>query len=138
MKLRQASTEKGLPFGGYNIILVGDIGQLKPVGGTSLYTANKSTTYSLYRDEFKTVVIWKEKKRQNQADPTQRKFIQMVENMRNHCVTQDDWNLLVSRQPDQLSAEARAPFKNALRVKATNQGFSFLFAEDGCGDEVFW
>ena len=41
-RLKQASGKKDVPFGGYSVIMVGDPGQLPPVGDSPLYKPLKS------------------------------------------------------------------------------------------------
>ena len=68
-RLREIFAEDGghQPFGGMSILLVGDLGQLPPVGGTTLfgssYKSDANTGILLY-DLFRTVVRLTETKRQ--------------------------------------------------------------------------
>ena len=67
-RLRQASGKKMQLFGGYNLIIVGDFGQLPPVGGSPLWRRvgrqKEQTGHFLYK-QFRSIIKLEKVKRQS-------------------------------------------------------------------------
>ena len=121
-RLRQA-TGKDEAFGGLSIVMTGDPGQLPPVGGTPLHKLAPQSAlnqegffgYTLFVDVF----ILERVQRQTAAasdDPDQAAFVDLLPRARDGRLREDDWKLLLSRQPNALSAAAINSFKDATRL----------------------
>ncbi|CAN0196239.1 unnamed protein product, partial [Ectocarpus sp. 12 AP-2014] len=121
-RLRQG-TAVDEPFGGISVIMTGDLGQLQPVGGTPLYKQNLSAAlniegyaaYSLFQDIF----ILDGVQRQTAAaanDDDQRGFIELLPRTRDGQLCDEDWDLLLKRQPNRLTAAEKADFEDATRL----------------------
>lgn len=94
------------PFGGISIILVGDIGQLPPITDQVLYHNKPQSDlaiegYCMYR-EFTTVVKFKTNERAKGADAQQEIFRALQIRARDGNSTIEDWNMLLSRQPQKV------------------------------------
>ena len=88
------------PCGGTSLILVGDFGQLPPVGDTPLYMAAAKGVLSnkgraMYT-EFGAAVVLTQVMRQAGTDPAQVRFREALLRLRNAEVT-DDWHLIMTR-----------------------------------------
>ena len=110
------------PFDGIPFIMTGDLGQLQPVGGSPLYKQNPTVAlndgYAAYSG-FKDVFILDRVQRQTAAaanDDDQRGFIELLPRARDGRLTQEDWELLLKRQPNSLTADEKAEFKDATRL----------------------
>ncbi len=121
-RLRQG-TAVDEPFGGISVIMTGDLGHLQPVGGSPLYKQNPTAAlniqgyaaYSLFKDVF----VLDRVQRQTAAaanDGDQRGFIELLPRARDGRLTQGDWELLLKRQPNRLTAAQKAEFKDATRL----------------------
>ena len=77
-RLRQASVKLDIPFGGFSIVLIGDFGQLPPVGDKPLYAPPSVNDLSIHGHHvyrlFETVVILDQMIRQQGADATAQNF----------------------------------------------------------------
>ena len=121
-RLRQG-TAVDEPFGGISVIMTGDLGQLQPVGGTPLYKQNPTAAlnvegYAAYSG-FKDVFILDRVQRQTAAaanDDDQRGFIELLPRARDGRLTQEDWELLLKRQPNSLTSDEKAEFEDATRL----------------------
>ena len=104
--------------------MTGDPGQLPPVGGTPLYklapqSALNQEGFFGYTVVFGDVFILKRLQRQTVAasdDPDQAAFVDLLPKARDGRLRGDDWKLLLSRQPNALSADAINSFKDATRL----------------------
>ena len=76
------------------MILVGDLGQLRPVKDKPLYVGN--TTGKVLWKYFRKVVTLDMIFHQQGTDPNQAKFKRLLTNIRNANPIVDDWNLLMS------------------------------------------
>ena len=103
--------------------MTGDLGQLPPVGGSPLYKQNPTAAlniegyaaYSLFKDVF----VLDRVQRQTAAaanDGDQRGFIELLPRARDGRLTQGDWEFLLKRQPNRLTAAQKAEFKDATRL----------------------
>ncbi|MEO0686409.1 MAG: hypothetical protein AAFY76_15560 [Cyanobacteria bacterium J06649_11] len=89
-RCKQATGQQDKPFGGINIILFGDLGQLPPVIGSVLYNQSPRSEldceglmlYSLFQQ---VVVLDK-----NQRISEDYKFSQLLEHIRDGNVTESD------------------------------------------------
>jgi hypothetical protein len=88
-RLRQATGKYDLYFGGISVILVGDPGQLPPVGGSPLYQTNRKVQkdlethgYNCYL-QFKTVIVLEVSEKNPDNDPKQQHFIDLLLRIRN-------------------------------------------------------
>lgn len=79
--------DKDMPFGGYNIILFGDFGQLPPIGSSCIYQDHQLFS------KFTATISLEEIVRQNE-DP---RFRTILDNVRNGIATRDDYELLQQR-----------------------------------------
>jgi ATP-dependent DNA helicase PIF1 len=124
-RLRQA-TGRDEWFGGISVILVGDPGQLPPVGGSPLYQSIFNNPkqkdfathgYNCYL-QFKTVILLETSERQKNPDndPNQQRFIDLLLRLRNgvfNAETELDWKFLLQRQ---VLPRHEEEFKEAIRL----------------------
>ena len=105
-RLRQASGALDETFGGFSVIIVGDIAQLPPVSDKPLYHSipDDSTSlmgYCAYH-EIKNVVQLD--KNQRVMDTSQEKFRNVLLRLRNGTSTIEDWQLLTTRSSANVDA----------------------------------
>ena len=106
-RLRAGTGNQDKPFGGISIILLGDFGQLPPVGDRPLYVSGNGSTMSdhghcLYL-LFDTVVILDEIMRQAGCNPEAQAFRGLLMRMRDGRVTEEDWHVPAATITDQCS-----------------------------------
>jgi ATP-dependent exoDNAse (exonuclease V) alpha subunit len=102
-RLRQAKNKNEL-FGGISIMLIGDPGQLPPVGGSTLFENKKLNNtlaisgYLAYK-KFKIVITLEAMMRQKNLnnDPQQAHFMALLPRLRDGTSTLADWELLCTR-----------------------------------------
>jgi hypothetical protein len=124
LRLRQATQVDDI-FGGISVVLVGDPGQLQPVLGSPLYKDPSSKCnlaqagYIAYK-HFKHVVILEAGMRQTNEDndPNQALFMDLIPRLRDGQTTQEDYELLLTRVPNELNRKA---FENAIRIFNDNE-----------------
>lgn len=104
MDLRLQQAKNNLEsFGGISILLIGDPGQLLPVGGSPLYISSANnlmaTAGNLAYKKFEIVISLEAMMRQQNLDndEDQAKFIDLLPRLRNGTSTIDDWHLLRKR-----------------------------------------
>ena len=107
-------------FGGLYIYLLGDFRQLPPVKGSALYEhqtpMNNGTLGLQLFKGFRNKIQLKANLRP--ADDAV--FSIMVDRVGNGRITQDDYNMLSTRNWDIMDADERSLFKNALYLCSTN------------------
>ncbi|GBC31310.2 ATP-dependent DNA helicase PIF1-like [Rhizophagus irregularis DAOM 181602=DAOM 197198] len=124
--LRQAFPEcSNIPFGGRSLILFGDFGQLPPVRDLPMYAKDPRLSnnlsedgrkaYSQFREIYKLVAV----QRQSGNSDRQRKFRDLLTRMRDGESTQSDWELLMTRVPENLTESERRTFLNAINIIPT-------------------
>ena len=116
-RLRQATGKLHVPLGGISVLLLGDFGQLPPVGDRAIYSPPSGSLlgdhgHSIYT-LFATVVILMENVRQAGNNPEAESFRELLLNIRDGNITQDDWKKLQERTPQNVSMEY---FKDAVRL----------------------
>ena len=117
-RLRQAKNNNKM-FGGISIILIGDPGQLLPVKGQTLYDEKLSTQIALagflaYK-AFNVVIQLETAMRQlnENNDPEQAQFIELLPRLRNGTSTISDWKLLQTRI---MTAQNKEEFSKATSI----------------------
>lgn len=108
------------PFGGLNVILVGDFKQLPPVRGKPLWYLEKdehgrfphNAGWILYR--YFTPYLLKKVQRQNDTV-----FLDLLSRLPDGEITDDDFNLLSARSPGN-NPDWEDQFKDAIRLFPTN------------------
>ncbi|XP_059065637.1 uncharacterized protein LOC131065369 [Cryptomeria japonica] len=103
---------------GISIILVGDLGQLPPVNDRPAYDSNRRE--KLLWGEFKTVVTLDKIFRQNGENFEQRRFCQLLTNLRDANPQIEDWKLLMTRIPANMDAANNVDFDNTVHLFSTN------------------
>jgi hypothetical protein len=117
-RLRQAKNNNKM-FGGISIILIGDPGQLLPVKGSTLYDQKLNNQMSiagfLAYKAFKIVIQLQVAMRQlnENNDPDQAQFIELLPRLRNGTSTINDWKLLQTRV---LTSQNKEEFSKAISI----------------------
>ena len=119
-RCKQATGVTETYFGGINVILVEDLGQLHDMNGKILYHKNPSNEhdsdgYFLYC-QFTIELIGNERVTGDNSDKS---FRGLLTNIRNGNVTVDDWNLLKPRTP--LMCDNIDTFNDALKLSYGNK-----------------
>ena len=100
-RCKQATGINDKVFGGINIILLGDLGQLPPVKGNILFHKNPKDELSaeglFVYSEFKKVVVLNVNQRVSGLGQTYERFKELLCRIRDGCSTHDDWELLLTR-----------------------------------------
>ena len=116
-RLRAGTGKEDIPFGGMSVILMGDFGQLPPVGDKPMYvTGNGSVVsdhgHSLYL-MFDSVIILEQVMRQAGEDTETIAFRGLLMRMRNGKVTEEDWKLLLQHSTTNVPMDQ---FTDAIRL----------------------
>ncbi len=116
-RLRAGTGNQDIPFGGMSVILMGDFGQLPPVGDKPMYvTGNGSVVsdhgHSLYL-MFDSVIILEQVMRQAGEDTETIAFRGLLMRMRNGKVTEEDWKLLLQHSTTNVPMDQ---FTDAIRL----------------------
>lgn len=91
---RQAFPERSdMFFGGVPVILIGDPGQLPPVGDAEMWKATERPGHALWQ-QFTTVYQLESNNRIDQSDPLAKRFEELLGNVYNGTVTKDDVEFL--------------------------------------------
>ena len=106
-RLRQATGHLEQPLGGFSLILIGDFGQLPPVGDTPLFAPPPAHPLAqhghiIYK-LFNTVVVLNQIQRQNGPSPAVVAFRELLMRLRDGKTTEDDWKQLLQRSPHTCS-----------------------------------
>lgn len=121
-RCRQATDLTDELFGGKSIILVGDPGQLPPLGDKPFYHSKPSTSLQeqghLAYLMFDTVVKLTINQRVQGYSPEKVKFRDLLMRLHTGDCNQDDWNLLLPRQPSKM--KNITDFKDAIRLYYSN------------------
>ena len=122
-RLRQITGHCDEPFGGKSVVLIGDPGQLPPVGDKPLYHSQPSSGVAeqgrcMYH-LFDKVVRLQTKHRVQGSDPKHRHFRNLLERLCTGDSTVEDWKSLLARQP--LSVSNIDDFKDAIRLYFRNE-----------------
>ena len=122
-RCRQATGKIDEVFGGKSIILVGDPGQLPPVADKPLYHSSTSTSIGeqghLAYYMFNNVVKLSVNQRVQGVNPQQTQFRDLLMRLRTGDCNEEDWKLLLTRQPSK--AENIAEFQYATRLYFSNE-----------------
>ena len=117
-RLRQATGLLHIPLGGISVILLGDFGQLPPVGDKQLYCAEPHGALAIHGRSiyqlFSTVIILDQVLRQAGSDQTSNEFRKLLLRLRDGIVTHDDWQMLLQHTPQQ--ARNTGDFQDAIRL----------------------
>ena len=122
-RCRQSSGAKEQLFGGKSIILIGDPAQLPPVCDQPLYHAKPTSAigeqghYAYMM--FNNVVTLTDNQRIKGSDKQQIFFRQLLSRLRNGDSTEEDWKLLLTRQP--LQASNLDQFRTATHLFYSNE-----------------
>ena len=122
-RCRQATGKIDEVFGGKSIILVGDPGQLPPVADKPLYHSSPSSSIGqqghLAYYMFSNVVKLSVNQRVQGVNPQQTQFRDLLMRLRTGDCNEEDWKLLLTRQPSK--AENIAEFQYATRLYFSNE-----------------
>jgi len=127
--LKVGTGKEDEPFGGMNMIVVGDFAQLPPVLDTSLFRApyeDKDGKHGLlqghllYKEHFKTIVFLQYNQRQIGEDAVQKKFKSFLRRVRIGKCTSADYKYIQTRMISNVSDAERSTFTDAPRIYAKN------------------
>ena len=114
-RLRQILCRSDDFFGGLNILFCGDLGQLKPVGDSHLYSGDGLAAGRLAYQAFNRTIVLEELMRQ-QGQIEDCLFRETLDQLRDGPIGKGNWDFLVSRTRDRLSAEEWSSFDDAIRL----------------------
>ncbi len=117
-RLRAGTGKEDIPFGGMSVILMGDFGQLPPVGDKPMYvTGNGSVVsdhgHSLYLMFDSVIIILEQVIHQAGEDTETIAFRGLLMRMRNGKVTEEDWKLLLQHSTTNVPMDQ---FTDAIRL----------------------
>ena len=107
-RLRQASAALDCPLGGFSVIIVGDFGQLPPVGDRTLFAPPGTNPLSVHGHH-----IYKQS------------FRELLLSLRNGTVTQDHWKMLLDRDPNKI--HNNPDFAEAIHLYYDKASVSIIF-----------
>ena len=116
-RLRAGTGKEDIPFGGMSVILMGDFGQLPPVGDRPMYVSGNGSVvsdhgHSLYL-MFESVIIFDQVMRQAGDDPEAIAFRALLMRMRDGKVTEKDWKILLEHSTTKVPMDQ---FTDAIRL----------------------
>ena len=122
-RCKQATGFHDKVLGGKSMILIGDPGQLPPVGDKPLYHSNPSGEtreqgYQTYRMFNKVVKLTVNQRVQGESRE-QKEFRNLLSRLRKGESNLEDWNMLLERSPEKFTNLAE--FENATRLFFTNE-----------------
>lgn len=112
------STNRNTPFGGRSIILVGDLGQLRPIKDTPMYVGT-SHGNALWRS-FATIITLSTIFSQQGTNASEIAFQQLISTLRNATPTLVDWKLLMARTHSKLPLDEQQTFENVMHLSTIN------------------
>ena len=99
-RLKEGSGKQDEPFGGFNIIFVGDFQQLPPIGDTPIYDGDSSESFLLY-SAIEDAVVLQKSQRQQGENPDQIAFRRILsrctETEADGGLQEEDWHVLQTR-----------------------------------------
>ena len=122
-RCRQATGMSDEVFGGLSIILFGDPGQLPPVADKPLYHSKPTSSVGeqghLAYLMFNNVIKLSVNQRVQGTNPEQSQFRDLLMRLRTGDCTEQDWKLLLTRQPSNTTNLTE--FQNATRLHFSNE-----------------
>jgi len=103
------------PFGGINIILLGDIAQLPPVGGIAAWRSSKIPLWKAFQHCIEFSYVY----RQQGSSPDQIRWRDFLARLREATVKLEDWMWLQERVAIKLSTEENVLFDDAPQLFST-------------------
>lgn len=105
-RCKEATGHTTVPFGGISVILVGDIGQLPSISDKVIYHTKPANEialegYCMYQ-RFQTVVKLEKNERAKGTNIAQQQFRDLQTRARDGDSSLDNWNLLLSRTPQNV------------------------------------
>ncbi|CAB4032530.1 ATP-dependent DNA helicase PIF1 [Paramuricea clavata] len=139
-RLRAGTGKQDILFGGMSVILMGDFGQLPPVGDKPMYVSGNGTVvsdhgHSLYL-MFESVIILDQVMRQAGEDPEAIAFRALLMRMRNGEVTGEDWKLLLEHSTTNVPMDQ---FTDAIRLyfdKKSVAEYNYLYKSTPSGVDM--
>ena len=114
-------------FGGMSVIMVGDLGQLLPVGGQCMYNKDKCIKqldaagygeFQIFKDAVELKIVVRQSNENN--DPLQAQFMDLLPRCKTGDVTCEDYDTLMKRFRSSMTNEDINQFKNAAHLFSTN------------------
>ena len=133
-RLKQARPSRSKePFGGFSIVLVGDIFQLPPVGGRAIYTSKGGSKYELcgrllYR-LFNTSICLNQSMRQ--AGSENEVFRNQLDGLAKGTFSRDDWESWGARELSELDQVTRNLFRTTATKLCAYKADMTTFNVDG-------
>ena len=147
-RLRQIKAEPGKYFGGISLIVMGDFGQLPPVGDKPLYSKEENNNCqkkgALLYDLFVDVIIFE--KIMRQLGTEENMFRDVLTRLANGTFTEEDWKWLQSQDYDSFDKKKQQEFRdsavmlcarrkdlkrqNIYRIRSLNQPIAPVKAEN--------
>ena len=108
-----------VPFGGHNVLLCGDFGQLPPVMDTAMYSDRCLLAGKVAYAAFNRTIVLEELMRQQGQTEQDCLFRETLDQLRSGPISVNNWQFLVSRTRDRLSFEEWRSFDDAVRLYHT-------------------
>ena len=94
--LREASGKNDLLFGGYVVVMVGDLRQLPPVADKPIFLTDSSRAKLIFH-AIETVVVLQKSMRQDNTDRDQKSFSRILKDCESGKLDEDEWKSLKRR-----------------------------------------